>query len=646
MASAKAFTTHHNLSIGIVEAIKGLNEICDLKSLSQSIRSVNLSTTLATNAIAEGQGHRVGLIMIGFDPNQQIVREHLERLPSVSPIFISGGHDYYGRQEEPLDEESLLENISQIGHSVSAWAISGFFSIKNPAHELKAEDLIKSRFSQPITMGRSLSGELGAMRRAATAALNAGLVVIINRLLDAVTIGLDELGLKAPIMVVKGDGGLVGEQWARSRPIETVVSGPAAGLIGAMKLSSGFFDPKEKNLWVLDIGGTTSDLAYLKDGRPAININGAKVGQWHTMVEAVDTFTRGLGGDSSVDADVNGNILIGPRRVLPLCRLAQAYPNIIKEALRSDLGDSRNYREGMFTFFLPNLPPGPQMGEDETEILKLLAKKTPLQLATYQKYCLDHDRLFAGIKVLSDPAILVSGFTPTDAMNVLGLFSCGSRAMSLLAAERLAKTLDLNPMDFCRAVLDEMGKTLAKDVVAQALRREGIKHQSADFNDDRILGSIMAIKSYDTLEMTIKVSDPIILLGAPAGVLAPFVAKHSKATVLAPPCCPIASALGAAASSVSLVRKVDIVTLPDFSGYRAFLPDGIIDDLKMEALISRTCAFMEEHMSSLVKLAGAEEDCSVSCSRINREARLADGARLIMGATLTYTVQTVSQNVH
>jgi N-methylhydantoinase A/oxoprolinase/acetone carboxylase beta subunit len=639
IASAKAYTTHHDLSIGIVGDLRGLNEKCNLQSISSSIRSINLSTTLATNAIAEGQGHRVGLIMIGFDANQEIVRDNLERLPAVSPIFISGGHDYYGRQEQPLDEEELLEKVSQIGNSVSAWAVSGFFSIKNPAHELKVAQLVKSRFNQPITLGRSLSGELGAMRRAATAALNAGLVVIVNRLLDAVVKGSRELGLEAPIMIVKGDGGLVGEQWARARPIETVVSGPAAGLVGAMKLSSGFLDPSQKDLWVLDVGGTTSDLAYLKDGRPAISINGAKVGQWHTMVEAVDTFTRGLGGDSLVEVDVTGQIVIGPRRVLPLCRLAEMYPDTIKEAAKTELGDSRNYREGMMTFFIPNLPPGPEMGEDETEILKLLAQKKPLQLAAYQKYCLDNDRLFAGLKVLSHPAILVSGFTPTDAMNVLGLFNTGSRPMSLMAAERLAMRFGCNPFDFCRAVLDKVGKTLAEDIISVALSREGVKHQPADFADDQVLGNLVSLKNLKILEMNIKVVDPIIVLGAPAGVLAPFIAKHSRGAVLAPPGCQVASALGAAASTVSLVRKVDIVTLPDFSGYRAFLPDGILDDLKMEVLIDRTCAFMEDHMNSLAKLAGSEEECSISFSRIDREARLADGARLIMGATLTYTIQ-------
>ncbi|MDR2353073.1 MAG: hydantoinase/oxoprolinase family protein, partial [Deltaproteobacteria bacterium] len=180
-------------------------------------------------------------------------------------------------------------------------------------HELRVADLIRQNLREkcPITLGRDLTGELGAVRRAATAALNAGLVLIISRLLDAVKTSLDELELKVPLMVVRGDGTLVSELWARDRPIETVVSGPAAGVSGARILARGFLDPEERNIWVLDVGGTTSDLAYLENNRPKTNPNGAVVGRWVTMVEAVETRTRGLGGDSLVHVNDQGEIVLG-----------------------------------------------------------------------------------------------------------------------------------------------------------------------------------------------------------------------------------------------------------------------------------------------------------------------------------------------
>jgi N-methylhydantoinase A/oxoprolinase/acetone carboxylase beta subunit len=669
LASAKDFTTHHDLAAGIRGALANLAAAEPLAPLSGQVRAVHLSTTLATNAIAEGQGHRVGLVMIGFDPNQDVVRSNLERLPSVDPVFVGGGHDYYGREEAPLDEAALVAGIARAAAGVSAWAVSSFFSIKNPAHELRAAQIISSRHPGPVTMGRALSGGLGAMRRAATAALNAGLVLIIDRLLDAVAETLSGLGLSAPLMVVKGDGGLVGAGWARARPIETVVSGPAASMVGAMELARGFLNPSERDLWVLDVGGTTSDLAHLKDGRPEVDPGGARVGGWHTMVEAVETSTRGLGGDSLVTVSGTGDLVVGPRRVLPLCRLAEAHPEILALMSRRDLGDRREYHEGLQTFFLPNLPPGPLMGEDETEILGMLREISPLPMADYQRRRLEAGRLFAGLKVLTHPAILVSAFTPTDAMNVLGLFRSGDRRASAIAAGRLGARLNLATDALCRAVLDHMGRALAEEILRLALSKDSVAWTGDDFLPDRPLGRLLgpaavpaaleaaaaaaapgpaagsapgtAARPAPTAvraELSFRIPDPIILLGAPAPVLAPFLERRSRARVLAPPGGEVASAVGAAASTVSLARKVEVVALPDFSGYRAFLPEGLLDGVRLEALVEEAASVMDGHMRELVRLAGAEAaEARIAMVREDREARLGDGTRLIMGVGLAFT---------
>lgn len=388
----------------------------------------------------------------------------------------------------------------------------------------------------------------------------------------------------------------------------------------------------------MDVGGTTSDLASLKDGRPDVSSNGAKVGRWHTMVEAVETHTRGLGGDSLVEVDMDGRINIGPRRVLPLCRLAERHPEILPILSRREVGGGRESRDGTLTFMIPNLPPGPEMGEDETEILRLLKEKNPLSLAEYQSLRLGEGRLFAGIKTLTHPAILVSAFTPTDAMNVLGLFGAGDRAASITAARVIAGRHKWGVDDFCRRVLDAMGKFLAEEIVGLALTKDGVEWEKEDFAPDKLLGRLLdSARPGDRLAIEGVLRHPVILLGAPAGVLAPFVARRLKAKVLAPPSCQVASAVGAAASTVSLSRKVDIVTLPDFSGYRAFLPEGLMDGARMEDLIEKATAAMKDHMLSLARLAGSEEGCEVSVARVDREARLGDGTRLIMGASLTFT---------
>ncbi|MDR2349285.1 MAG: hydantoinase/oxoprolinase family protein [Deltaproteobacteria bacterium] len=637
--SAKDFTTHRDLSIGIRGAIAKLLDLTEDRrdEIAARIKSVNISTTLATNAIAEGQSRKVGLVMIGFDETQDIVLDMVQRLPACFPIFVGGGHDYYGREVRPLDEAKLLEGIRKAKSEVSAWAISGFFSIKNPLHEMRAATLIEREtkgLDQPVTLGQNLTGELGAARRAATAALNAGLVVIIEKLLEAVKQSLSGLGLEVPLMVVKGDGDLASELWARERPIETVVSGPAAGLLGAKILAKGFLEPSEKDLWILDVGGTTSDLAYLRDGRPKTNVNGAVVGHWTTMVEAVDTTTRGLGGDSLVDFDDERNILLGPRRVLPLCRLAEKHPKIIEDmspGARHKLVDTILCR-----FFVPNLPPDSGLNDYEKEIIELLEAKNPLTFFDYHDDCLFRGHLFPGLKFLSHPSILVSAFTPTDALSVLGLFKEGVPEASLKAAQLLGMTRQMSPEEFSRAVMHKFGELLTMQIVDRALTEDGVPHSPKDFSEKGLLGRAIANRR-GALNVNFSLDAPVILLGAPAGVLVPWLQKYLRARILAPPRYEVASATGAAASMVSLTRRVDIVSLPDFKTYRAFLPDRLLDGHSLNALVQDASAIMARHMTNLARLAGAGDDCPIRVTRDDRTVLTGDGVWLPMGTVLRFT---------
>src|SRR5690606_25588793 len=121
-----------------------------------------------------------------------------------------------------------------------------------------------------------------APRRALTAALNARLIARISLLIAGVGEAMGRLGLAAPLMIVRGDGTLALADVVALRPIETVLSGPAASLVGAAALSG------MSNFILSDMGGTTSDLAVLKGGRPRVAEEGAEVGGWRTMVRAID----------------------------------------------------------------------------------------------------------------------------------------------------------------------------------------------------------------------------------------------------------------------------------------------------------------------------------------------------------------------
>lgn len=130
LRKAKARTTRDDLTIGIKECIDNLQ----FEQLDQ-ISLVALSTTLATNAIVEGQGCEVGVIMIGGEP--------LDKLPVAHYAVIGGGHDPGGLPYKPLDEERLLQALAGFAGKVAAIAISGFCSVRNPEHELRAKEIVK-----------------------------------------------------------------------------------------------------------------------------------------------------------------------------------------------------------------------------------------------------------------------------------------------------------------------------------------------------------------------------------------------------------------------------------------------------------------------------------------------------------------------
>src|SRR5690606_32852490 len=185
--------------------------------------------------------------------------------------------------------------------------------------------------------------------RALTATLNARLTPFIRRLVDAVRERLDALGIRAPLMMVKGDGSLVSQATALERPVDTVLSGPAASVVGACYLSG------RDNAVVADMGGTTTDIAVVTAGRPQTRLDGALVGEWHPMVETLSVYSIGLGGDSEVRFSGGEGIGIGPRRVIPMCLLAERYPSVI-EVLKSQDGMGSSQRLGHFAILLYDDP--------------------------------------------------------------------------------------------------------------------------------------------------------------------------------------------------------------------------------------------------------------------------------------------------
>ena len=235
MAGAKALTTYHDLSVGIGEAVAA---VFDGRPVSPAdVGLVGLSTTLATNAIVEGRGSPVCLILFGYDPTL-IEKYGFERdLVTDDVVYVDGGHDIHGDEAASLDEAALRQAVLERRGQMEALAVSAYFGVRNPAHELRARTLIEELVGLPVTCGHELTTRLNSVRRATTVALNARLVPLLRELIETLRSTMVERGITAPLMVVKGDGSLVRAEWALQRPIETILSGPAASAVGAWHLA-------------------------------------------------------------------------------------------------------------------------------------------------------------------------------------------------------------------------------------------------------------------------------------------------------------------------------------------------------------------------------------------------------------------------
>ena len=257
IGSAKSLTTKHDLSIGVSKAAGAV-----LPEDPSLIRLVSISTTLATNAIVEGHGNPVCLILIGQRADA-LERSRLGQIMAADPVvFVSGGHSAGGVERQPLDIETVRSAVLAHAPRVSAFAVAGHFAVRNAGHEETVRDLIYELTDLPVTCSHELTTNLDAPRRALTAVLNARLIPVLQELIRVVERMLETHRIHAPLMVVMGDGSLKSAQTALVRPVETILSGPAASVVGARYLCG------ERDGYVVDIGGTTTDIALLKGGWP------------------------------------------------------------------------------------------------------------------------------------------------------------------------------------------------------------------------------------------------------------------------------------------------------------------------------------------------------------------------------------------
>ncbi len=158
-------------------------------------------------------------------------------------------------------------------------------------------------------MGHQISGNLNFPRRIATTFLNTTIRPIHKKFFEAVKKSLEKKGLSVPIHILKADGGTMSIEASINFPGQSILSGPAASVMGAIAFAS-----EEEDTVVLDIGGTTTDIAVLINRAPLLEPLGITLGPYKTLIRSLETCSIGVGGDSVVRAK-NGRVEIGPDRI-------------------------------------------------------------------------------------------------------------------------------------------------------------------------------------------------------------------------------------------------------------------------------------------------------------------------------------------
>ena len=365
VASAKSLTTPWDLSIGLDGAIRAVLAKLPEGARREQISLVAVSTTLATNAVVENRFSSICTILIGFD-EKMVERSNLRRGGGGVVVRVGGGHDGTGEEAQPLDEAAIDAAVREHGAQVEAFAVAAMFSVRNPAHERRARERIRAICPKPVTCSHELSSQLDAPKRALTAALNARLTPQIAHLLEALRRVLERESITAPVMIVKGDGTLMRAEVALEYPVETVLSGPAASVVGA-----GFLQGLEDFL-VADMGGTTTDVAIVLAGRPIVRAEGAVIGGWRTMIEAIDVHTCGLGGDSEVGFDRERRLNVGPRKTMPLSLLATQFPQVLAELALLAAEEYPPPHGAQFAYRNPGRDPGTTLDRVERRIWESL----------------------------------------------------------------------------------------------------------------------------------------------------------------------------------------------------------------------------------------------------------------------------------
>jgi N-methylhydantoinase A/oxoprolinase/acetone carboxylase beta subunit len=515
-STAKVPTCHAAVTVSIREALKRLQPAID----SHTIQALAISTTLATNALVEGNGAEVGLILIGA-PGRL-------RLPAAVVCAVPGGHKAPGVEQEPLGLDSLVEGILAMQDHVDAYAVAALQSFQDPSHELVAARAIALMDPKPVFCSHQASPLPGMRERAATALANARLLPIMEDFAQRIRHDTGPLLPGCPLFLVRGDATAMPLEEAHRQAAHTAASGPAAtALWGATQATDAV---------VVDVGGTTTDILLVRHGAPFIAVEGLRMADLATHIPAVDTHTIAVGGDSLIDVE-DGAITVGPRRVTPLCRVGTHGIHLPDPKSWLAPGGGRALLLPVPRAPLPELSAHSAVARTAMGLAQWLRDHgpTPWGQARSRLQLADAQLDKAAFWLERQGVIVVAGLTPTDCLHAQGRLSLWDASVASQGVQAMAQATGMPPQHLPQNVIDQAVHTIAAAILQSLGMRQGGPHLAAALREPG-----------EYLHLRVRLRLPVVGLGAAAPFFLPAVAKLLETDIILPPHGASGNAIGAA----------------------------------------------------------------------------------------------------
>ncbi len=622
--SGKGRTTPENYTTGIAEAVGAMDP-----ALLRQVGMVAISTTLATNAIVEGKGRDVGLIMMHsgiFDP------EKIENRPFA---LVSGRIDINGKELIPVDPKEVGRIAREMvaKHHVEAFAVSGYAGSVNPSQELQVKEILEEKTGLHVCCGHELSDLYNIYHRANTAVLNGRIIPLLEAFLEDVISFLRSIEVDVPVLVVRGDGTLMSIDRAREVPVETSLSGPAASVSGARFLTG------LEDATIVDVGGTTSDIGKISGGRVELQDKGSRVGRWRTHVRALDMSTLGIGGDSMIELE-KGELQVGPKRILPFCRLAAdfGYQADIS-ALTAELDRYDKSSEILSWYYLR--PEGRKghsfkakydLTDRDVKILERLKRGPLSRIELARELGYSHWMMLDLSHLEKQGFIRRSGLTPTDLLHADGRLELWDTSAAKALQSIFANLAKGSGEDFSSRVFDLISRRLLQEIILKQLP-DGDK---IDRQNPPSLLSYLVTDELESLTLQAHFPHPLIGLGAPVSFFLEGMEERAGLEVIVPPHAEVANAIGAVTSTISVSAAASIIPVDD-GGFGVRGVDVVMDFEEFEDADRYAREVLKKEVLHLARDAGTASE-TVFFEVDDSITKAADGSELFLERHLTARV--------